>query len=196
MDEITLSHTEFRALSSDTRTGIIKLLDERKYTLSEISKKMELAAPTVKQHLSVLEQADLISCIDEGRKWKYYTLTRKGKRIVHHETPGNVFIVLALSIVGMAVVLYALNGMTGMQAGSPLMSEKMVNTLEGERMEQPTITSGMDAAKEAEADETQNIVVLYKQQPLDTTPLLMIAAIFAAITIVLLASVIRKPRLR
>ena len=108
MDEITLTITEFKALASDTRTGIIKLLGKRNYTLSEISGKMSLAAPTVKQHLSVLQSAGLIEQLDEGRKWKYYALTRKGKKIILQETPASVFIVLALSVVGMIGVIYGL----------------------------------------------------------------------------------------
>jgi len=118
MDEITLSINEFKALASDTRTGIIKLLDERNHTLSEISKKLELAAPTVKQHLSVLEQADLIQCSDEGRKWKYYNLTKKGRKIVHPKTPSSVMIILGASVVGMVAVVYAIITRLGVQTAT------------------------------------------------------------------------------
>lgn len=96
--EVRLSSSEFKALASETRASIIKLLRERNHTMTEISKKLRLAAPTIKQHLGILECAELIEELDEGRKWKYYSLTRKGKNIFSPETPVNVLIVLAVSV--------------------------------------------------------------------------------------------------
>ncbi|MBN1940827.1 MAG: winged helix-turn-helix transcriptional regulator [Candidatus Diapherotrites archaeon] len=107
MDSITLSGTEFKALASDTRTSIIKILKERNHTLSELSKRMNLAAPTVKQHLGVLEGAALVEQVDEGRKWKYYCLTRKGKKIFGSEQPTNILLLLAASFFGLIAVMYS-----------------------------------------------------------------------------------------
>ncbi len=107
MEEIKLSGPEFKALASETRAGIIKLLRGRNHTLTEMSKKLRLAAPTVKQHLSILKTADFIEELDEGRKWKYYGLTKKGKNIFLHQTPINVFIVLGISLFGLVGLLYS-----------------------------------------------------------------------------------------
>ncbi len=117
-NEIRLSSSEFKALASETRAGIIRLLKQRNHTLTELSKKLRLAAPTIKQHLSVLENAELIQELDEGRKWKYYCLTRKGKNIFAAETPVNVFIVLGISILALAGIFYSFIGMLSMQAMS------------------------------------------------------------------------------
>lgn len=106
MDSITLSGKEFKALASDTRTGIVKILQERNFTLSELSKKMNLAAPTVKQHLGVLEQAGLVQQLDEGRKWKYYSLTRKSKGMFDLEKEKSILIVLAANFIVLAGALY------------------------------------------------------------------------------------------
>lgn len=114
--EIRLSSNEFKALASETRAGIIKLLKERNHTLTELSKKLRLAAPTIKQHLGVLEGAELIQEMDEGRKWKYYCLTRKGKNIFSAETPVNVLIVLAVSIFALVGMMYSFLSMLGSQA--------------------------------------------------------------------------------
>jgi DNA-binding transcriptional ArsR family regulator len=114
--EIRLSSSEFKALASETRAGIIKLLKERNHTLTELSKKLRLAAPTIKQHLGILEGAELIQEMDEGRKWKYYCLTRKGKNIFSAETPVNVLIVLAVSIFALVGMLYSFLSMLGSQA--------------------------------------------------------------------------------
>ncbi len=115
MTDIILGNVEFKALASETRSGIIKLLNERNYTLSEISKKMELAAPTIKQHLALLEGAGLIQQMDEGRKWKYYSLTKKGIRILNPEAPTNVLIILGLSVIGFLGVFYSLFSRISMQ---------------------------------------------------------------------------------
>ncbi len=113
--KILLSSSEFKALASDTRAGIIKLLRTRNHTLTEMSKKLNLAAPTVKQHLGVLQGAELIQELDEGRKWKYYSLTRKGKNMFTTETPVNVLIVLGVSIFALVGMVYYFAMLTGMQ---------------------------------------------------------------------------------
>ncbi len=112
MEEVALSTNEFKALSSKTRTGILKILDERNYTLSELAAKTSMTPPTVKQHTTVLMDAGLIELRDEGRKWKYYNLTRKGKNILNSNTKGsntNFLIILstagAVALIGLAMVL-------------------------------------------------------------------------------------------
>ena len=99
-DTIVLDKDSFKALASDTRIAILKLLQERNHTLSEISHILELAHPTVKEHLTALVKADLVLCRDEGRKWKYYSLTFKGKAVVAPEQK-TIMVLLALSIISL-----------------------------------------------------------------------------------------------
>ncbi len=116
MNEIKIGLDEFRALSSDTRISIIKMLHERNYTLSEMSKKLSMSSPTIKQHLETLVKSDLIEQKDEGRKWKYYSLTRKGKKLIEPDSQPNIMILLGGSfilLVAVALVLF----------GSGLMNE-------------------------------------------------------------------------
>ena len=82
MPELSLTQSDFKALSSESRTKILKILEGRNYTLSELSAKTGMAAPTIKQHASILVDSGLIELRDEGRKWKYYELTEAGKGIV------------------------------------------------------------------------------------------------------------------
>ncbi len=132
---IEISSNEFKALSSETRTQMIKLLQERNYTLTELSKKLNMAAPTIKQHLNILQQAGFIEGIDEGRKWKYYTLTRKGKNIFSHETPANVLIVLGVSIIAMVGLLYGFVSIAGFQSHAVFLKQEMAA---------PTLEVGLD----------------------------------------------------
>ena len=106
-DEIVISRKDFKALSSETRTGVLKLLKERNYNLTELAKKLDLAAPTIKQHLSVLQEADLIEEIDDGRKWKYYRLTRRGKKVLGDDTPKHFVILLGITSVVLVALLFS-----------------------------------------------------------------------------------------
>jgi len=100
MDELSLSTNEFKALSSKTRTNILKILKERNYTLSELAVKTQMAAPTVKQHTSILLETGLIELKDTGRKWKYYSLTKKGNQLIESKSKQtNIFIILSSTII-------------------------------------------------------------------------------------------------
>jgi DNA-binding transcriptional ArsR family regulator len=98
-DVITLDRKSFEALAADSRVRILKSLAHRRKTLSELSQEIGLSNSTMKEHLDVLVSAGLAIQMDEGRKWKYYELTRKGKGIfvpAHKEV--KVMIMLAISV--------------------------------------------------------------------------------------------------
>ncbi len=80
--KFVLDDKSFKALSADSRINILKNLIKRKMTLSELSTKLALKSSTIKEHCELLMNAELIDKIDEGRKWKYYELTNKGKQII------------------------------------------------------------------------------------------------------------------
>ena len=105
--DIRLDKETFKALASGTRIDVLKLLGQRNHMQSEIASALELSVPTVKEHLAALEKAGLVERHDEGRKWKYYSLTKKGKGVLNPEEM-KIWIVLAMlvfSIVG-GIVTY------------------------------------------------------------------------------------------
>jgi len=106
MDEkITLDRETFRALAVDTRIEILKILDDRQHTLTDLAEALNMSPSTIKEHLDKLVAAGLIKLVDKGMKWKYYRLTFKGSRIVNpHETP--VWIILATSAIALFAVTY------------------------------------------------------------------------------------------
>lgn len=66
----------FKSLSDDTRIKIIDILKNGSLTFGEIKKEFELTDATVSYHLSVLEDAGIVS----KSKWKnyvYYSLNNK-----------------------------------------------------------------------------------------------------------------------
>jgi len=96
-DEIKLDRESFKALASETRVSILKSLTRRRKTMTELAKELSMSVPTIKEHLGSLEAASLVRQIDDGHKWKYYELTRKGKQVAE---PGQktVWIALAVSL--------------------------------------------------------------------------------------------------
>lgn len=98
MSKITLDAETFKALASATRLTVLKALDERRKTLSELSRDLELNKATVHEHLQLLLAAELVrKRDDEGRKWIYYELTWTGQRILHPEATTSFSVLLGLA---------------------------------------------------------------------------------------------------
>jgi DNA-binding transcriptional ArsR family regulator/putative hemolysin len=100
-DGLTLSSGEMKALSSETRTGVLKLLKDKRYTLTELAVKKGIAVSSMKQQMKLLEETGLVEIFDEGRKWKYYSLTTKGKKIMgcSEQKPLNIALVLGTTLI-------------------------------------------------------------------------------------------------
>lgn len=93
-----LDSRKFKALSSETRLRIIKNLEKRRMTLSELATELSMHVSTVKQHLDSLQTAGLVELNDEGRKWKYYSLTHDAKSLTSPYI-NEVKVVFPLSII-------------------------------------------------------------------------------------------------
>jgi DNA-binding transcriptional ArsR family regulator len=95
-----------KALSSEARGKILLALDEKRMTLSDLSRELNLTKPTLKEHLAKLESTQLVKKEDEGRKWKYYSLSRKGRQILH---PGltrfKILFTFSLSMILISVIM-------------------------------------------------------------------------------------------
>lgn len=112
--KITLDQASFKALASDVRVEILKRLDSRRETVTDLSNLISLSKPTLLEHLEKLQSAGLVKRIDEGRKWIYYELSDKGRKILH---PERVAITLALAsavalaAIGLAFLLFSTSGL-------------------------------------------------------------------------------------
>ncbi|MBI4210669.1 MAG: winged helix-turn-helix transcriptional regulator [Candidatus Diapherotrites archaeon] len=144
MDGIPISQPEFKALSSESRARILKFLQERNHTLSELAAKTGMAAPTVKQHMEVLAESGLAEMKDEGRKWKYYSLTRKGQALLGtgRSAHPNILIVLSAAL-GIALIglMLLITTASVFQVGSPSAPASGA----GNYAETPQITGGIQA---------------------------------------------------
>ncbi|HSU73063.1 MAG TPA: winged helix-turn-helix domain-containing protein [Candidatus Binatia bacterium] len=100
-EKIVLDRESFKALAADTRVKILKLLHKRRHMQAEIAAELGLAIPSVKEHLDALAKAGLVERKDDGHKWKYYELTKKGKAVLDPEQK-RIWIVLSLFILSVA----------------------------------------------------------------------------------------------
>ncbi|MBI2078614.1 MAG: ArsR family transcriptional regulator [Euryarchaeota archaeon] len=106
MTKIVLDAESFKALASDTRLQILKALDARPLTVSELSRFLDLNKATVFEHLKQLMAAELTKREDDpARKWVYYKLTWKGRNILHPENV-QIFVLLSLGALGVGGALF------------------------------------------------------------------------------------------
>lgn len=83
MSEIILEKSKLKILSVESRINILKALNKRRETLSDLSKKLNLSKPTLKEHLDLLEKYGFIKKISSDNIWKYYKLTSLGKEVLN-----------------------------------------------------------------------------------------------------------------
>lgn len=111
--EIKLSPKLFKALSSDTRLKIIKALESRRMTTTELSKKLNISKSTVHEHLSKLSEVDLVNKTDENNKWVYYELTKRGNEILNPQQKTKIIFfvtsIIATTIGGLLEIYRSFN---------------------------------------------------------------------------------------
>ncbi|MHB8634642.1 MAG: ArsR/SmtB family transcription factor [Thermoplasmatota archaeon] len=99
MAKITLDAETFKALASATRLSVLRSLDERRKTLSELARDLSLNKATLHEHLTLLSGAGLVKKRDdEGRKWIYYELTWTGEKILHPQETTTFNLLLAAGV--------------------------------------------------------------------------------------------------
>ncbi|MCD6226696.1 MAG: winged helix-turn-helix transcriptional regulator [Candidatus Aenigmarchaeota archaeon] len=88
-----------KALTSDTRRKIIKILSNGYRTPSDLSRIVNKNKSTVVEHLDKLVDAGLVYKIERpGKKWVFYKLTNKGRRMVSGQPQRIIIILSAITI--------------------------------------------------------------------------------------------------
>ncbi len=82
---IAIDRAALKVLASDTRIEILKLLDRRRFTVTEIARELKLNKATCYEHLEKLTDVQLVQKLEDDRKWVYYQLSWKGRRLLHPE---------------------------------------------------------------------------------------------------------------
>ena len=76
-----LTEDVISVLSSATRVEILRYLACHQMTVTDLTRVMKFCKSTLHAHLMRLLEAGLV-CRDNGRKWIYYRLSRKGDYVV------------------------------------------------------------------------------------------------------------------
>lgn len=102
-EEFRVSKDLMKAVSADTRTQILKALENRQMTASELSRYLNKHVTTVAEHLELLHNSKLVDRIERpGRKWIYYKLSNVGKQMLHPQ-PYRIILVLTLSFLALGL---------------------------------------------------------------------------------------------
>lgn len=118
MAKVTLDRAAFKALASDTRLDILRVLDGKKMSLKDISKATTLNKATLHEHLSKLHEVGLVKRKGrEGRKWIYYKLSWKGECLLHPENTRIVVLFTATFVSLFFAIVHLVNYVRGYIVG-------------------------------------------------------------------------------
>ncbi|MFH0737264.1 MAG: winged helix-turn-helix domain-containing protein [Candidatus Micrarchaeota archaeon] len=158
-DKIVLDRKSFEALAVDSRVKILKSLKERRKTLTEIASEQGMSVSGVKEHLETLEKVGLIEKKDDGHKWKYYELTRKGSDIVAPREL-RVWILLSMSTIALVAAMFAIFSPPALDIGgysavageqAPLMEDS------GQMLTASAIPPGENEAGDAYSEDARSL---------------------------------------
>ncbi len=100
--DIVLTKETFEVLASETRLTILKTLNERRMTITELADDLDLAKSTVHHHLQKLADSGLVAAEDDGHAWVYYALTPEGRALLQPHGGARIRIILAAGLASLA----------------------------------------------------------------------------------------------
>ena len=104
--DIILDSDDLAVLSSKTRIAILKAIDKKDSTITELAEELGISKASVHAHVAELESSGLIEA-DKVRKWHPYSLTKKGRQILHPHKNTRVVIMLGLILFCMTAGIYS-----------------------------------------------------------------------------------------
>ncbi|HQD24311.1 MAG TPA: winged helix-turn-helix domain-containing protein [Methanoculleus sp.] len=100
--DIVLTKETFEVLASGTRLTILKNLNERRMTVTELADDLGLAKSTVHHHLQRLADAGLVAAGEDGHAWVYYALTPEGRALLQPHGSARIRIILTAGLASLA----------------------------------------------------------------------------------------------
>lgn len=135
-EDLPLEPDLIKVLASDTRREILGRLQDRRMTVTELSRELDLRKATVHEHLKKLVEAELVDRREDERLWVYYDLTPRGKRILNPNRT-RFYLVVGLGVlaalVGAVLLAVYLQSAPGPAAG-PSQPEDVSVQLADERV--------------------------------------------------------------
>lgn len=106
--EIPISKSLMKAVSEETRMAILRSLERRPMTASEVSRALGKHVTTIAEHMAILESSELVERNRRpGRKWVYYSLTKRADELLHPKDYYKYVVILTAAIVLMSGTLFA-----------------------------------------------------------------------------------------
>lgn len=106
--DILLGRDMLEVLSSGQRVQIMKHLDRKRMTITELSQEMQCAKSTVHHHVEKLIASGFVAADDDGHRWVYLELTACGHTILHPSDDTRIVLLLMsipLAFLGGAVLV-------------------------------------------------------------------------------------------
>jgi len=100
--DIVLTKDTFEVLASETRLTILKTLNERRMTITELADNLGLAKSTIHHHLQKLTGAGFVAAGDDGHAWVYYALTPEGRALLQPHGSARIRIILTAGLASLA----------------------------------------------------------------------------------------------
>ena len=100
--DIVLTKDTFEVLASEIRLTILKTLNERRMTTTELADDLDLAKSTVHHHLQKLADAGFVAAGEDGHAWVYYALTPEGQALLQPHGGARIRILLAAGLASLA----------------------------------------------------------------------------------------------
>ena len=101
-EDVPLDADMLKVLAADTRRDILRLLQKRRMTLTELATALDLKKATVLEHLKRLTDAGLVRRHEDERLWVYYELTTQGGRLLN---PGRTRFYIVMGVAAAAALL-------------------------------------------------------------------------------------------
>ncbi|MFA4958148.1 MAG: winged helix-turn-helix domain-containing protein [Candidatus Methanoperedens sp.] len=108
-DKLELDGSTLKVLASNTRRDLLKALDKRRKTLTELSSETGIKKPAVLNHLALLMEVGLVFKGESQNKFIYYELSEKGKGLTKSDNRVKFIILLTSGLAtffGGLIVLY------------------------------------------------------------------------------------------
>jgi len=106
--DIVLTKDTFEVLASETRLTILKALNERRMTITELAGDLDLAKSTVHHHLQRLAGAGFVAAGEDGHAWVYYALTPEGRALLQPHGGARIRIILTAGLASLTGGVVAL----------------------------------------------------------------------------------------
>jgi len=159
-EELKVSKNLLKSITVETRANILKALENRPMTASELSRHLSKHVTTVTEHLDQLHDLNLVERVERpGRKWIYYKLTKTSQNILSPKPFYKLVLTLVVSFLTLAAGVFLIplqfttfqtyTASVPASANSPSLGEKALATNSTTSITDQNSTQGQQSTEQA-----------------------------------------------